>query len=242
LNDANSKVLFEQTDKVFEFKLNNNKTLNAIDQEMVTIMAKQLKKWHDAPKEEVPRVALISGTGGKAFCAGGDIVSLYHANNGKEGYDPKSKATFFADEYMMDYSLTTMSPLQISIWNGIVMGGGVGVSCHAPIRVATDNTMYAMPETGIGFFTDVGGSYFLSRIKGDISLGMYLGLTGHRLKAKDLVKWGVATHFVSADKIEPLKEDLFSNVTSESTNEEILNIVNWYSDEYAAQEPIENLP
>lgn len=113
----------------------------------------------------------------------------------------------------MDYSLTTMKPLQIALWNGIVMGGGVGVSCHAPIRVATDNTMYAMPETGIGFFTDVGGSYFLSRIKGDISLGMYLGLTGHRLKAKDLVKWGVATHFVPADKIDSLKQDIVKNVT-----------------------------
>ena len=90
-----------------------------------------------------------------------------------------------------------MKPTQISVWNGIVMGGGVGISVHAPIRVATDNTVYAMPETGIGFFTDVGGSYFLPRVKNnDISLGLYLGLTGQRLKAKELVQWGVATHFV----------------------------------------------
>lgn len=80
-----------------------------------------------------------------------------------------------------------MRPLQIALWNGITMGGGVGVSCHAPIRVATEATVYAMPETGIGFFTDVGGSYFLSRVKNNINLGLYLGLTGHRLKAKDLV-------------------------------------------------------
>ena len=76
------------------------------------------------------------------------------------------------------------------------MGGGIGISCHAPIRVATNNTMYAMPETGIGFFTDVAGSYFLPRIKGNSAIGLYLGLTGHRLKAQDVVKWGVATHFV----------------------------------------------
>lgn len=81
------------------------------------------------------------------------------------------------------------------------MGGGVGVSVHAPIRVATDNTVYAMPETGIGFFTDVGGSYFLSRVKDNINLGLYLGITGHRLKSKDLVKWGIATHFVPKDKL-----------------------------------------
>ena len=93
------------------------------------------------------------------------------------------------------------------------MGGGVGVSCHAPIRVATDKSVYAMPETGIGFFTDVGGSYFLSRVKNNINLGLYLGLTGHRLKAKDLVQWGVATHFVHSDKLDGLREDITKNVT-----------------------------
>ena len=73
----------------------------------------------------------------------------------------------------------------------------MGISCHAPIRIATDNTVYAMPETGIGFFTDVGASYFLSRVKDNISLGLFLGLTGCRLKDKDLIKWGIATHFIS---------------------------------------------
>jgi enoyl-CoA hydratase/carnithine racemase len=97
------------------------------------------------------------------------------------------------------------------------MGGGVGLSCHAPIRVATDNTMYAMPETGIGFFTDVAGSYFLPRIKGNSCLGMYLGLTGHRLKAKDVVTWGVGTHFVPQDKMDTLKADIVNNVTASST-------------------------
>ncbi len=122
--------------------------------------------------------------------------------------DPNVKADFFAQEYLLDYALTQMAPTQISIWNGIVMGGGVGVSVHAPIRVATDNTVFAMPETGIGFFTDVGGSYFLPRIKNNINLGLYLGLTGHRLKAKDLVKWGIATHFVPQAKIPELYQDL----------------------------------
>jgi len=78
------------------------------------------------------------------------------------------------------------------------MGGGVGLTWHSPIRVATDNSMYAMPETAIGFFTDVGGSYFLPRIHGnDISLGLYLGMTGQRVKARELVKFGIATHFVA---------------------------------------------
>lgn len=94
------------------------------------------------------------------------------------------------------------------------MGGGVGVSCHAPIRVATENSMYAMPETAIGFFTDVGGSYFLSRVKNNISLGMYLGLTGQRLKATELLQWGVATHFVPTEKLEHMRHDIIKNVNS----------------------------
>lgn len=98
------------------------------------------------------------------------------------------------------------------------MGGGVGISIHAPIRIATDSTVFAMPETGIGFFTDVGGSYFLPRIKNNVSLGLYLGLTGHKLKAKDLVKWGVATHYVPNDKIDSLEKEIIKNVTNKSSN------------------------
>ena len=146
MNDANSKVLFEQTDKVFEFKLNNNKTLNAIDQEMVTIMAKQLKKWHDAPKEEVPRVALISGTGGKAFCAGGDVKTIWQEltnlaainkhgdiGTGKKGH---MHTDFFREEYKMNHLLGNSTVPQISFWDGFVMGGGVGLSVLGEFRIS----------------------------------------------------------------------------------------------------------
>jgi len=92
------------------------------------------------------------------------------------------------------------------------MGGGVGISVHAPIRIATDNTVFAMPETAIGFFTDVGASYFLPRLNNNVKLGLFLGITGHRLKAKDLVKNGVATHFVPQNKLEELYKDIIHNV------------------------------
>jgi len=121
------------------------------------------------------------------------------------------------------------------------MGGGVGLTWHSPVRVATDNSMYAMPETAIGFFCDVGGSYFLSRVKNDISLGLYLGLTGNRVKAKDLVKWGIATHYVPQDKIPELYERMSQSVTPQSTDADIDNIVSSLSDNSNAQEPIENL-
>jgi 3-hydroxyisobutyryl-CoA hydrolase len=100
------------------------------------------------------------------------------------------------------------------------MGGGVGLTWHSPIRVATDNSLYAMPETAIGFFTDVGGSYFLPRINGnDISLGLYLGMTGQRVKARELVKFGIATHFVAQANMTNLINDLKSQVTTQSTQE-----------------------
>ena len=121
------------------------------------------------------------------------------------------------------------------------MGGGVGVSVHAPIRIATDNSVYAMPETGIGLFTDVGASYFLSRVKGNINLGLYLGLTGHRLKAKDLVKWGVATHFVPADKIDLMKEALVKNVSQDSSDKDIESIISQHQDLSECDHPIANL-
>ena len=152
---------------------------------------------------------MLSGSGNKAFCAGGDVVTLYKARV-TEGADKSICAVFFAKEFLLDYSLSQMQHTrQISILNGICMGGGVGLTWHSQVRIATDNTVYAMPETAIGFFTDVGGSYFLSRIKnGDVSLGLYLGLTGHRLKGRELVKWGVATHFVEQARLPELYEKL----------------------------------
>ena len=121
------------------------------------------------------------------------------------------------------------------------MGGGVGLTWHSPIRVATDNSMYAMPETAIGFFTDVGGSYFLSRVKNDISLGLYLGLTGQRVKARDLVKWGIATHFIEQTRIPELYERISQGVSAQSSDAEIDSIVDSVSDQSAAAESIENL-
>ena len=178
----------------------------------------------------------MSGVGGKAFCAGGDIKLIYESGTGKA--DPKIKSQFFHDEYALDYNLTKMSPLQISIWNGIVMGGGVGLSVHAPIRVATDNTVYAMPETGIGFFTDVGGSYFLSRVNHNIHLGLFLGLTGHRLKGRELVQWGIATHFVPQTQLESLYGDLKARVTRDTSKQEVLDIVMNHSDFDPFNDPI----
>jgi enoyl-CoA hydratase/carnithine racemase len=100
--------------------------------------------------------------------------------------------------------------------------------------------MYAMPETAIGFFTDVGGSYFLSRMKNEIELGLYIGLTGARVKNRDLVKWGIATHYVPADKIDELYKAITNSVSKTSTDAEIDEIVDYFADKTAGQEAIEN--
>ena len=159
------KVLFEEmSPSVLHVKLNSPKSLNSVDLPMVNLILDELKQWRKDP-EKVPRVMMLSGVGGKAFCAGGDVVSVYKSAKGLIP-DKTIPAQFFAREYLMDYTLSMMrATRQISIWNGICMGGGVGLTWHSPIRVATDNSMYAMPETAIGFFTDVGGSYFLSRMR-----------------------------------------------------------------------------
>ena len=234
--DDNPKVIKEYlNDNVFRFTLNNIKTLNSLDMDMIHLLWEQLTEWHKNPSK-VPRVVFMRGAGEKAFCAGGDIKSIY--DGGVNEINPNVPKEFFAREYIVDYALTQMKPVQISVWNGIVMGGGVGVSVHSPIRIATEKTVFAMPETRIGFFTDVGGSYFLSRLKDNINLGIYLGVTGHRLKAKDCLKWGVATNYMETNKLEDLYKTMTENARPDSSFEEIKEIVDSYSDNNVDGEPI----
>jgi len=110
---------------------------------------------------------------------------------------------FFREEYSLNHAIGTSQKPIVSLLEGIVMGGGVGLSVHGHVRVATESTIFAMPETAIGFFPDVGGTYFLPRLRG--SLGIYLGLTGARLRGRDVLAAGVATHFVTADKMPTLE-------------------------------------
>lgn len=116
-----------------------------------------------------------------------------------------------------------MKPALIAVMDGIVMGGGVGISVHAPIKIATENSMFAMPEARIGFFTDVGGGYFLSRLRSNI--GLYLGLTGARLKGKDLVAAGIANYYVPRDKLHLLQQDIMRNLTDSTQVDDIHRIV-----------------
>jgi enoyl-CoA hydratase len=180
-------VLFERRGAAGLITLNRPKALNALTHGMCLQMTMQLRAW--ASDNDV-KVVIVRGSGDRAFCAGGDIRSLYESGVNKTPY----ALNFYRDEYVLNALIKHYPKPYVALINGIVMGGGVGVSVHGSHRIANETTTFAMPETGIGLFPDVGGSYFLPRMDGQI--GMYLALTGARLKTVDTLYSGVATHFV----------------------------------------------
>jgi len=169
-------------------------------------------------------VVVLHSLSDKAFCAGGDIRAIY--DDGKEWQkgqaDGKIASGFFREEYQLNYLIATLPQPQVALLNGYTMGGGVGISVHGKFRVATENTVFSMPETGIGFFCDVGGSYFLPRLPK--SWGMYLGLTGARLQGESIQKIGIATHFVPAARIRELEAALFQ--MKDPTVEKVNSLLN----------------
>jgi len=171
--------------------LNRPQVLNALTHEMTVELHAQLKAW---AIDDLVKLVIIEGAGEKAFCAGGDIRALYHSRPANEDFVRQ----FFADEYRLNMTIKSYPKPYVAIMDGIVMGGGVGVSVPGRRRIATERTICAMPETGIGLFPDVGGTYFLSRAPE--YAGIYLGLTGERMNAANAIHAGFADCMVpSAD-------------------------------------------
>ncbi|CAG0901763.1 unnamed protein product [Darwinula stevensoni] len=195
---AEEEVMLDITNQKGVILLNRTKALNALNLSMIRKVYPKLKRW----QSELDLV-IIRGAGGKSFCAGGDVRAIVEA--GKRG-DRLTK-DFFREEYMLNYLTGTLKIPYIAIIDGITMGGGFGLSVHGPFRVATENTVFAMPETAIGLFPDVGGSHFLPRLKG--KLGLFLALTGQRLTGRDVMSAGIATHMCDAKRVPDLIEDLF---------------------------------
>jgi 3-hydroxyisobutyryl-CoA hydrolase len=165
---------------------------------MIKQIYPQLRKWE---QDNDMKMVIIKGSGDKAFCSGGDVKAIAEAGKGSSLGEE-----FFRAEYRLNNQIGSLSIPYIALINGICMGGGVGLSVHGAFRVASEKAIFAMPETAIGFFPDVGGSHFLPRLPG--KLGLFLALTGHRLEGRDLFKAGVATHFVSSDRLAALEQDL----------------------------------
>lgn len=196
---GDTDILFERRGRLGLITLNRPKALNALTHDMALRLERQLDHWRDDPGVAV---VAIQGAGDKAFCAGGDVRALYDAGR----VDGRSNWRFYADEYRLNTKIKRYPKPYVSIMDGIVMGGGVGVSVHGSLRVATERTMFAMPETGIGLFPDVGGTWFLPRLPGQV--GMWLGLTGSRLRGADTVAAGVCDWLIQAAELSSLLDVL----------------------------------
>jgi len=196
---ANSdEILFGREGGLATVTLNRPQALNAFTLDMYRRFDPMLRGWADDTRV---KAVLIRGAGERAFCAGGDVRAIYEAGRGISG-DRSLTADFFREEYELIRHIHRFPKPYIAIIDGITMGGGAGVSVNGAYRVATERTMLAMPETGIGLFPDVGATRFLNLCPGRI--GHYLGLTGARVGAADALYCGFATHFVPRDGVPAL--------------------------------------
>jgi enoyl-CoA hydratase len=198
------EILFERRGAAGIITLNRPKALNAVTHGMVRALAAKLAEW--ARDAGITRV-VITAAGERAFSAGGDIRALHDL--GRSGYHAEA-LQFWRDEYMLNTLIKRYPKPYVALIDGIVMGGGVGISIHGSHRVAGDRFQFAMPEVGIGFFPDVGGTWFLPRLPGEI--GTYCALTGERLKNADAVPYGIATHYVASLRFADLLDALAGTV------------------------------
>lgn len=181
-------ILFSRANDWGVVTLNRPDALNALTWDMVKAFRARLIEWERSPQV---KAVLIKGAGEKAFCAGGDIRWLY---DNARNYVTRA-CEFFREEYRLNAAIHHFTKPYVALIDGVVMGGGVGVSVHGDFRIAGDRTLFAMPETAIGLFPDVGGGHFMPRLHD--GLGLYYALTGARAKAADCMAAGVATHYVA---------------------------------------------
>jgi enoyl-CoA hydratase len=195
-----SPVIARRQGRIGRITLNRPRALNALDLDMLHALAATLDAWRDEPDIHA---VVIEGAGGRAFCAGGDIRAIRDA--AIQG-DHEGVERFFAAEYALNLTIATYPKPYVALVDGICMGGGVGVSVHGASRAASEAALFAMPETAIGFFPDIGASYVLPRLRG--AVGIWMGLTGARLGGADAAWAGLVTHFVPRARLATLADEL----------------------------------
>lgn len=197
-------VLVETRGPLGVITLNRPRALNALSLEMIGILDPLLRRWATDP---AIRAVVVRGAGDRAFCAGGDLHTLYEAGAKASAMVAEHpERDFFRREYVLNWRIHHFPKPYIALIDGVVMGGGIGLSVHGSHRVATERTLFAMPECGIGLFPDVGGGWFLAHCPGEV--GVYLGLTGYRGKAPDALYAGIATHYLPTAALEAVVDDL----------------------------------
>lgn len=187
------EIRFERQGRAGIVTLARPDSLNAVTNAMIRALSRALDAWQD---DDGIALVLVRAEG-RVFSAGGDIVEIYR--RGRAGDLPVG---FFAEEYRLNHRIAAFPKPYVALVDGLAMGGGVGISYHGSHRVVTENAVFAMPETGIGFFPDVGGSFFLPRLKG--AFGTFLGLTGARIRWGDQIRAGLATHAVPSARMDEL--------------------------------------
>lgn len=179
--------------------LNRPKAINSLNQTMVDLLSTVLIRWE---RDDEVRAVVVAGAGERGLCAGGDVVAVYHSAR-KDGVDARR---FWRAEYLMNGQIGQFSKPYVALMDGIVMGGGVGVSAHGDTRVVTDTSKVAMPEVGIGFIPDVGGVYLLSRAPG--ALGLHAALTGAPFSGADAIEMGFADHYVPHTELDAFRASI----------------------------------
>ncbi len=202
---AEPELIVRTEGRAGRITLNRPRAINALSVGMCQGVTEALLKWRDDPKIEV---IIIDHAGERGFCAGGDIRAAAQSGAG----DGKIAREFFLAEYRMNELMFRYHKPIAAFMDGITMGGGVGISMPCRFRIATERTLWAMPEGDIGFFPDVGEGWYLPRLPGHV--GAWLGLTGARIKAADLMELGIATHYVESANVEDLKRQLIANEVS----------------------------
>ena len=205
--------------KIVEITLNAERALNALAYEMIELIAPALERYRN---DDNIAAIILDSVGEKAFCAGGDVVSLYHALQEDSGVEFASR--YFTNEYHLDYQIHTY-PKPIIAWGaGIVMGGGLGLLSGCSHRIVTETTMIAMPEVTIGLYPDVGASWFLNRAPG--RSGLFLGITGQRINAADAKFVGIADRLLDNDqKAQFMGELLSANWQNSEHSDDIINAI-----------------
>lgn len=199
MTSPNDEILLTRTGMLGHIVLNRPATLNALTHAMLQTIGAVLDEWeHD----DAVQTVLISGAGERGLCAGGDIVAIY--NDAQEGGG--EAASFWADEYAVNAKIASYPKPYVAFMDGIVLGGGVGVSAHGSARIVTERTRIGMPEVGIGFAPDVGGTYLLAHAPGE--LGTHVALTGGMFTGADALELGLADHFVPSEALALLAREL----------------------------------
>lgn len=207
MEHSDSEVLVERRGALGHIILNRPRAINALTHGMVRTIAHALNEWE---RDDAVETILITGAGERGLCAGGDIVGIYHdALAGGE-----ATQHFWRDEYHLNARIANYPKPLVVFMDGIVLGGGIGISAHAAVRVVTERTRFGMPEVGIGFAPDVGGTWLLSRAPGEI--GTHLGLTGGMGSGADAIALGFADHYVPADWLPTLTTALESTPAAQA--------------------------